>query len=66
MSRKVMDCRDIPSEKGCTLMIAGEEDEVVRAAVMHAVEAHGHHDTPDFREQLRGSLKEDRSEPVRR
>jgi predicted small metal-binding protein len=59
MARKVMDCRDMPSEKNCTLMIAGEEDEVLRAAVMHAVEAHGHYDTPEFREQLRGSLKDE-------
>jgi predicted small metal-binding protein len=57
MARKMMDCREIPSEKGCTLTIAGEEDEVLRAAVMHAVDAHGHRDTPEFREQLRGTLK---------
>jgi predicted small metal-binding protein len=57
MARKIMDCRDVPSEKGCTLTIAGEEDEVLRAAVMHAVDAHGHRDTPEFRQQLRGALK---------
>jgi hypothetical protein len=57
MARKVMDCREYPSEKGCTLTISGEEDEVLRAAVQHAVDAHGHHDTPEFREQLRGVLK---------
>lgn len=57
MARKIMDCRQVPSEKGCTLTIAGEEDEVLRVAVMHAVDAHGHRDTPEFREQLRGALK---------
>jgi predicted small metal-binding protein len=57
MARKIMDCRDVPSEKGCTLTIAGEEDEVLRAAVMHAVDAHGHRDTPEFRQQLKGALK---------
>jgi predicted small metal-binding protein len=51
------DCRESPSVKGCTLTIAGEEDEVLRAAVMHAVDAHGHRDTPELREQVRGSLK---------
>jgi predicted small metal-binding protein len=61
MSRKVMDCREMPSEKGCTLTIAGEEDEVMRAAVQHAVDAHGHHDSPEFREELRHALKDDRS-----
>jgi len=61
MARKVMDCREVPSERGCTLLIAGEEEEVLRAAVMHAVDAHGHEDTPAFRQQLRDALKEDRA-----
>jgi predicted small metal-binding protein len=61
MARKMMDCRELPSERNCTLTIAGEEDEVLRAAVMHAVDAHGHEDTPAFREQLRAALKEDRT-----
>jgi predicted small metal-binding protein len=60
MPRKVMDCRDMPSESGCTLMISGEEDEVVRAAAEHAASVHGHEDTPEFREQLRGNLKDER------
>ena len=57
MSRKMMDCRDFPSESKCTLTITGEEDEVIRAAVMHAVDVHGHRDTPDFRNELRKALK---------
>jgi predicted small metal-binding protein len=65
MPRKVMDCRDMPSERGCTLTIAGEEDEVLRAAVQHAVDAHGHRDTPEFREALRHVLKADASGTVR-
>lgn len=60
MPRKVMDCREMPSERGCTLTIAGEEDEVLRAGVQHAVDAHGHRDTPEFREQLRQTLRDDR------
>jgi predicted small metal-binding protein len=60
MARKMMDCREVPSERGCTLTIAGEEEEVLRAAVMHAVDAHGHEDTPAFRQQLRGALKDER------
>ncbi len=59
MSRKTMDCREMPSESNCTLTITGEEDEVVRAAVMHAVDVHGHQDTREFREELRRSLKDD-------
>lgn len=59
MARKVADCRQMPSESGCTLTIAGEEDEVVRAATMHAVDVHGHEDTPELREQIRGMLKDE-------
>lgn len=56
MARKVADCRQMPSESGCTLTIAGEEDEVLRAATMHAVDAHGHENTPELREKIRGML----------
>ncbi|AEW95298.1 MULTISPECIES: DUF1059 domain-containing protein [Streptomycetaceae] len=55
--RKVIDCRDHPSAINCTLTIAGEEEEVVRAAVQHAVSVHGHADTAELREQLRAALK---------
>ena len=64
MARKVADCRDMPSESGCTLVIAGEEDEVVRAAAMHAADVHGHEDTPELREQIRGMLKDEVAAPV--
>ena len=57
MARMVADCRDFPSESGCTLTIAGEEDEVVAAAPAPAVAHHGHEDSPELREQLRASLK---------
>jgi predicted small metal-binding protein len=55
--RKVVDCRLYPSEKNCTLTIAGTEEEVIEAATQHAVSAHGHEDTPEFREQLRSIMK---------
>ncbi len=57
MARMVADCRDFPSESGCTLTIAGEEDEVVEAASLHAATHHGHDDTPELRDQIRGALK---------
>jgi len=60
MARKMVDCRDFPSDSKCTLTIAGEEEEVVRAATLHASDVHGHADTPEFREQIRRSLKDDR------
>jgi predicted small metal-binding protein len=55
--RKVADCRDFPSESNCTLTITGEEEEVVRAAAEHAVSVHGHTDTPEFRREIRNTLK---------
>lgn len=57
--RKVADCREFPSEKNCSLTISGTEEEVVAAATEHAVSAHGHADTPELREQLRGMLKDE-------
>jgi predicted small metal-binding protein len=56
MARKMIDCRQLPNEIGCTLTIAGEEDEVLDAAVLHAVDKHGHQQTAELREQLRGVL----------
>ena len=59
MDRKYIDCREYPSESGCTVAISADsEDEVVQAAAEHAVKVHGHQDTPQLREQLRGMVKE--------
>ncbi len=57
--RKVADCRKYPSEKNCTLTISGTEEEVLSAAVMHAVKDHGHTDTPELREQVRAMLTDE-------
>jgi hypothetical protein len=56
MTRKTIDCRAIPNDVGCTLAISGQPDELVAAAAQHAVAVHGHADTPELREQLRGLL----------
>lgn len=64
MTRKVADCREFPSESGCTLTISGEEEEVVRAAAEHAVSVHGHQDSPELRMQLRGMLKDEVAVPA--
>jgi hypothetical protein len=56
MTRKTADCRAFPNDVGCTLAISGQPDEVLAAAVQHAVAVHGHADTPELREQLRGLL----------
>ena len=60
MSRKMMDCREFPSDTKCTLTIAGEEEEVLRAATLHALDVHGHKDTPEFRQELRRLMKAER------
>ena len=52
MSRVMTDCRRFPSESNCSLVIIGEQEEVERAAVEHAVKVHGHADTPQLREEL--------------
>jgi predicted small metal-binding protein len=59
MSRKIADCRDYPSDSGCTLTIAGEEDEVVAAAAQHAAAVHGHEDNDELRTWLKGNLKDE-------
>ena len=56
--RKYIDCRDYPSEKNCSLKMSGSEEEVLDAAVRHAVSAHGHENTPELREQIRSMLKD--------
>jgi hypothetical protein len=56
MARKMIDCRAVPNDIGCTLTIAGTEDEVLDAATAHAVAKHGHEDTPELREMLRAGL----------
>jgi predicted small metal-binding protein len=43
--RRSIDCRDYPSEKNCSLKISGTEEEVLDAAVQHAVSAHGYEET---------------------
>jgi predicted small metal-binding protein len=58
MARKMIDCRKVPNEIGCTLTIAGQEDEVLEAAVAHAVARHGHQDTPELRDMIRTGLED--------
>jgi len=59
--RKYIDCRQFPNEIGCTLTISGSEREVIKAAVRHAVEEHGHQDTPELRKQLRALLQNEKN-----
>jgi predicted small metal-binding protein len=58
--RKSIDCRNHPSEKNCSLKISGTEQEVLDAAVQHAVSAHGHANSSELREQIKSMLKDER------
>jgi predicted small metal-binding protein len=58
MERKYIDCRAIPSDSKCSVTISADsEKELLDVAVQHAVQQHGHKDTPEFRQQLAGAIK---------
>lgn len=59
MARKYVDCREIPSEMNCTVGIAADsEEELIEAAVQHAVAVHSDEDTPELRSQIKGAMKD--------
>ena len=55
--RMMADCRRFESDSSCTLTIIGDADDVVDAAVQHAVASHGHTETAEMREQVRAMLE---------
>jgi predicted small metal-binding protein len=65
VAKKVIDCSKMPSDGGCTIRISGEEEEVVRLAALHAVDVHGHRDTPELRGKLRSLLEDERGGAMR-
>jgi len=59
MTRKFIDCRELPSDMHCSVAISTDsEDELLQAAVQHAVSVHHHSDTPELRQQLRQLFKD--------
>ena len=57
--RKYIDCREFPSEMNCTVALsANSEQELLAAAVQHAVAVHGHEDTPEFRTQIKQAFRD--------
>lgn len=59
MSRKFIDCREIPSEMNCTVAISADsEKELLEAAVQHAVAVHGHQDSAELRRMIAGAFKD--------
>ncbi len=57
--RKIIDCREFPSETNCSLTIAGTESEVLKAAAEHAVSSHGHTAGPELTNALRSALHDE-------
>jgi predicted small metal-binding protein len=59
MARKFIDCREYPSESRCTIAISADGDEeLVEAAVQHAMAVHSHTDSAELRSWLRSAVKE--------
>jgi hypothetical protein len=58
--RKVIDCREFPSDINCSLTITGTEDEVIKAASEHAVSSHGHTAGPELLAALRSALRDEK------
>ena len=59
MARKFIDCREMPSESNCTVAIAADsEDELLEAAVQHAVAVHSHQDNDELRDGIRSGMKD--------
>jgi predicted small metal-binding protein len=58
VARMFVDCREYPSEMNCTVAISADtEKELLDAAVQHAVTVHGHHDSPQLRQELAKMIK---------
>lgn len=59
MTRRYIDCREVPSDMQCSVAIAADsENELLEAAVQHAVSVHKHQDTPELRNLLKQHFKE--------
>ena len=53
MSRKYIDCREFPGDIKCTLAMAADtEEELLEAAVRHAVDVHGYEDSAELRTEI--------------
>ena len=57
MVRKFIDCRDVPGANCTVAIFAENEEELMDAAIEHAVLAHGCVDTPELREHMRVYFK---------
>ncbi len=56
----VANCGKFPSERGCKLIImapADQREDLIEAAMAHAVDAHGHQASPQLRKDLDNFLE---------
>jgi predicted small metal-binding protein len=54
MSRRYIDCREFPGDIKCSIALAADTDEeLLEAAVQHAVAVHGYSDSPELRQEIR-------------
>ncbi len=56
----VGNCGKLPSEKNCKLVMMapeGQREDMLDAAVAHAIKSHGHQDTPELRNELNKFLE---------
>ncbi|HEY5552225.1 MAG TPA: DUF1059 domain-containing protein [Opitutaceae bacterium] len=59
MSRKYIDCREFPGDIKCTIALAADtEEELMEAAVQHAVAVHGYEDGPELRREIQSCFHE--------
>lgn len=59
MSRYYIGCREYPSDTHCTVALSADtREELLEAAMQHAVQVHGFEDTPAVRAELESALKE--------
>ena len=59
--RYMVDCRELPNAKNCSVSISGREAEVMKVATRHAVEDHGDKDTPELKKAIREHMHEERA-----
>jgi hypothetical protein len=57
MERVMADCRRFESDNNCSVTIMGSREEVIPLAIQHAVNTHGHQDTPELRQQTEAMLE---------
>ncbi len=56
----VANCGRFPSEKNCKLVIMApiaQREDLIEAAMTHAVKSHGHVNSPELRKELAGFLE---------